>query len=227
MTFSSVTHVIFDLDGLLLDTETLYTEAYNRIAQQYGKTYTWELKAKIMGFKTEESVATIINTLNLPITSEDFINQLDKLYDELFPGSNILPGVEKLLNHLKNNKIPFALATSSTKSGYEIKSQNWQHLFKLFNHLVFGGTDDEVKNGKPSPDIFLIAAKRFADNPNPSKCLVFEDSPNGVEAALAAGMQVVMVPDENLPKDLTKRATLVLSSLEEFKPETFGLPPYK
>lgn len=225
--FKNVTHCIFDMDGLIIDSETLYTDAYNRVIQKYGKTYTWEHKVKIMGFKTREAVETIIKLLELPITAEEFEAQLEVIYQEIFLNTKVMPGAYKLLQHLKNSNVPIALATSSTKSSYDIKTQQCRDLFNLFNHKVFGGSDNEVQKGKPCPDIFLVAAKRFANPPDPSNCLVFEDSPNGVEAALVAGMQVVMVPHPMLPKDFTKGATLVVNSLEEFKPEIFGLPAYK
>ncbi|KAG7205666.1 hypothetical protein KM043_007616 [Ampulex compressa] len=224
--FKAVTHCIFDMDGLLLDTETLYSKAFNRVTQQYGKTYTWEHKAKTMGLQGNEAAEIIINMLELPLTIQDFTEQLLTIYQEIFPACHLMPGVEKLLTHLKNNNVPIALATSSSKESSDLKTQKWTHIFDLFEHKVFGGSDPEVHKGKPSPDTFLVAAKRFSDKPNPSQCLVFEDSPNGVDAAIAAGMQVVMVPDPNLPKNLTKNATIVLKSLEEFNPENFGLPPY-
>lgn len=226
MGFKNVTHCIFDMDGLLLDTESLYSVAYSRVIQEYGKMYTWEHKAKIMGLKGIEGLHTLISMLHLPITVQTFESKLAPIYQDIFPQCDLMPGAEKLLLHLKKNNIPIALATSSTQESSDLKTQKWKHIFNLFNHKVYGGSDPEVPHGKPSPDIFLVAAKRFPDNPDPSKCLVFEDSPNGVQAALAAKMQVIMVPDPQLPKDLITDATLVLKSLEDFKPEDFGLPPF-
>lgn len=119
-----------------------------------------------------------------------------------------------------------AVATSSTKESFELKTEIHQDFFSLFNHVVTGGTDPEVKNGKPAPDIFLVAARRFPQKPPPRDCLVFEDAPNGVQAAISAGMQAVMVPDELVQPELCKLATVKLNSLEEMKPELFGLPSF-
>ncbi|XP_020281728.1 pseudouridine-5'-phosphatase [Pseudomyrmex gracilis] len=226
MAFQNVTHCIFDMDGLLLDTESLYSMAYNRVTQEYGKTYTWEHKAAIMGYRSAEALGKIIDMLELPISVQTFEEKLAPIYQEVFPSCGLMPGAEKLLRHLKTNNVPIALATSSCQESGTLKTQNWKHIFDLFDHKVYGGSDPEVLHSKPSPDVFLVAAKRFPDNPDPSKCLVFEDSPNGVQAANAAKMQVVMVPDPQLPKHLVKDATLILNSLEDFKPENFGLPPF-
>ncbi|XP_076753497.1 pseudouridine-5'-phosphatase isoform X2 [Xylocopa sonorina] len=209
-----------------MHTEYLYTEAFNRITRHYGKEFTWEHKAKIMGFQTTAVAQAVIDMLSLPMTIEDFQTEVVKAYEELFPTAILMPGAERLLRHLKQNNVPIALATSSSKENFERKTQNWTHVFDLFDHKVLGSSDPEVVNGKPAPDIFLIAAKRFSDNPDPSKCLVFEDAPNGVKAALSAGMQVVMVPDPMLPKSYIENPTLIINSLEEFQPELFGLPPF-
>ncbi|KAK9294900.1 hypothetical protein QLX08_010645 [Tetragonisca angustula] len=209
-----------------MHTELIYTKAINHITNRYGREFTWDHKAKTMGFKTKDVAQAAVEMLSLPITADEFENEVVKLYQELFPSADLMPGVEQLLRHLKQNNIPIALATSSNKENFELKTQKWKHIFDLFNHKVLGGSDPEVTNGKPAPDIFLIAAKRFTDNPDPSKCLVFEDAPNGVKAAITAGMQVVMVPDPMLPKNYIKNPTLIVNSLEEFQPELFGLPPY-
>lgn len=130
------------------------------------------------------------------------------------------------MRHLHASKVPFALATSSGAEMVELKTTNHRELFSLFNHRVCGSSDKEVKHGKPAPDIFLIAADRFSDKPAPENCLVFEDSPNGVTAGISAGMQVVMVPDPRLSADRCAHATQVMKSLEDFKPELYGLPPF-
>ncbi|KIH66969.1 HAD hydrolase, family IA, variant 3 [Ancylostoma duodenale] len=94
--------------------------------------------------------------------------------------------------------------------------------------LVLSGDDESIKRGKPYPDAFLETMRRFPEQPvSASRVLVFEDAPNGVKAALAAGMQCVMVPDEMFREEAQKlNADRILSSLEEFKPEEFGLPPF-
>ncbi|XP_060805894.1 pseudouridine-5'-phosphatase isoform X3 [Amyelois transitella] len=226
MEFKPVTHVLFDMDGLILNTEDLYTLGFQEIASRYGKQFTFELKNKIMGMQTRAFAATIINELGLPLTVDEFVAESQKIFRDLFPLCKVRPGVEKLIRHLHKHSVPIGLATSSSIESYKLKTAKHQELFDLLSTKTWGSSDPNVKNGKPSPDIFLVAAAKFPDNPPSEKCLVFEDSLNGVRAARAAGMQVVMIPDPQLDRALAKEATLVLDSMDDFVPEQFGLPPY-
>ncbi|XP_071440018.1 pseudouridine-5'-phosphatase [Hetaerina americana] len=224
--FKEVTHVIFDMDGLLLNTEHLYTRATQEICDPYGKKYTWELKQTLMGMTGFEVAKKITRELDLPISPEDYLKLAQEKYEKLFPQSEMMPGAEKLVRHLKKEGVHIAVATSSSIESYNLKTNHHKEFFALFEHIVNGSSDPEVKAGKPDPSIFLVCASRFADKPSPEQCLVLEDAPNGVKAALGAGMQVIMVPDPLVSKALTQDATLTLSSLEEFRPELFGLPPF-
>ncbi|XP_077294004.1 pseudouridine-5'-phosphatase-like [Arctopsyche grandis] len=227
MSYNKVTHVMFDMDGLLIDSERLYTVAFQNVVSKYGKNYTWDLKVQLMGKQGRECAEIIIEKLELPLTIDEFISETKKHFEVLFPNVTLMPGAQRLISHLHKKNVPFALATSSSEENSLIKMQHHQDFFQPFTHKVFGTSDPEVKRGKPMPDIFLICASRFPDKPTPQNCLVFEDAPNGVAAGVSAGMQVVMVPDPQMDESLTKEATQVLSSLEDFKPELFGLPPFE
>lgn len=138
---------------------------------------------------------------------------------------NLCPNF-RLIRHLHRHGVPIAVATSSSSATLAEKTKNHRELFDLFHHVVTGSHSD-LKHGKPAPDIFLLSAKNFDPPPEPSQCLVFEDAPNGVQAAFDAGMQSVMVPHKNLAPQYTRKATQVLHSLIDFRPSDFGLPPFK
>ncbi|XP_032592610.1 probable pseudouridine-5'-phosphatase isoform X2 [Drosophila grimshawi] len=222
----NVTHCIFDMDGLLLDTERIYEDITRQIAGSFGRPYPVAVRFRVMGTTERCSAEIAVDECQLPISVNDFLKRYHKMCGERLQKVPLLEGAERLLRHLHTHKVPIALATSSGAEMVELKTTHHRELFELFHHRVCGSSDSEVKEGKPAPDIFLVAAGRFSDKPTPENCLVFEDSPNGVEAGKSAGMQVVMVPDERLSPERCANATQVLRSLEDFKPEQFGLPPF-
>uniref|UniRef100_A0A0R3S2A3 HAD hydrolase, family IA, variant 3 n=1 Tax=Elaeophora elaphi TaxID=1147741 RepID=A0A0R3S2A3_9BILA len=226
-----ITHVIFDLDGLLLDSESVYTRVNEEILLGYGKKYTMELKAKTAGMKMEETINFILEHehLNGKVTPEQYKEQYLELATKYLPDSKLLPGALRLVKHLADHLVPIALCTGSSTSEFEAKMRKQQELVQLINLRVLAD-DPSVKHGKPAPDAFLVTMQRFSKQPkSAANVLVFEDSINGVRAAIAAGMRVIMVPDlrySKPPEDCEKMILFVLKSLMEFKPETVGLPPF-
>lgn len=163
------------------------------------------------------------------IKPEDFVTQYETEMKKNCHKIQLMPGAEKLIKHLSSKNVPISIATGSAQAGFERKTGHiGEILRKPFSHHVFAGSDPEVKRGKPHPDVFETAARRFKTPPKDMKSvLVFEDAVNGVKAALAAGMQVVFVPDKRLDlSSITVKPTQILQSLEEFKPELFGLPKF-
>ncbi|KAF6138497.1 hypothetical protein GIB67_022531 [Kingdonia uniflora] len=224
-----ITHIIFDMDGLLIDTENFYTEVQEIILARFGKTFDWSLKPKMMGKKALEAAKVFVEETGIgdSLTPEQFIVEREEMLRDMFPACKLMPGVSRLINHLRANGIPICVATGSHRRHFELKTQKHGEIFSLMHHVVLGD-DPEVKQGKPSPDIFLAAAKRFEDGPvNPQKVLVFEDAPAGVTAAKSAGMSVVMVPDPRLDRSYHASADQVLSSLLDFNPSDWSLPPFE
>ncbi|KRZ53110.1 Pseudouridine-5'-monophosphatase [Trichinella nativa] len=219
-TFKKVSHVIFDMDGLLLNTEDYYTEAQDAYLRKFGKTFTWELKCRQMGRTQREGFQLVIDEYKLPVSLDEMLAEVNSHLEKLFPHCQLMPGAERLVNHLHNHRIPMALCTGSKEYFYRIKSQNHQQVFSKLHHCLFTSDDPEVKHGKPNPDCFLICNSRFAEPPLTEKVLVFEDAINGVEAALKAGMQVVMVPDRRMSTELRQRATLCIESLNQLLKST-------
>ncbi|XP_056636527.1 probable pseudouridine-5'-phosphatase [Diorhabda sublineata] len=224
--FKPVTHCIFDLDGTILETETIYSKAINSILQEYDQELTKEYHTTITGLVEKDLSIKMVKDFDLPITPDEFVTVFRERSDSFLQEAEFMPGAVDLLQHLHAHRIPLAIGTSSGQYAVDLKFSNKKEIFDLFSHVVCGGSDPEVLEGKPAPDIFIVAARRFPDRPSPSKCLVFEDAVNGVKAALAAKMQVVMIPAPEVPYDCWKLATLRLDSLKCMVPELFGLPAF-
>ena len=224
--FSNITHILFDMDGLLLDTERLYTIAQQKILDRFGIQFTWEVKSKMMGRKALDAVNVMLDIYNIrdKISAEEFLKERETILDELFPTCELMPGVERLLLHLHKHNIPMAVATSSHSRNFKLKTEKChKQLFdKVFHHVITG---DQVTNSKPSPDIFQVASDGFDGDIDPNLVLVFEDAPIGVEAALAADMNVVLVSES--VETGTIKCNQHLKSMKKFCPELWGLPPFE
>jgi len=221
---SNISCLIYDLDGLLLDTESIYTDVTQKIVGKFDKVFDWSIKKKIIGRRSTQAAKIIVESLNLPITPRDYLNLRKNDLIEQLKNSKPMPGAKEITTHFFQSGIKQAIATSSASPIYDAKKEKHKIWFSQFN-LIVRGDDPELKEGKPAPDIFLITADRLGYKPK--NCLVFEDAPAGVEAALAAGMNVVAVPDSHIEDHYYKNASQVITSLKKFDPEHWGLPKFE
>ena len=187
--------VIFDLDGLLADTEIISLKVYQELLKDFGIPFTEETYSReYSGHREEENVQRFLDTYDLPW---NFDQTLEKVYELeariLAKGVNLKKGAKNLLAFLKREGIPIALATSSFESRARIILDS-NGILSLFDHLVFA---KDVKRSKPYPDIFLKACIDL--NVLPENCLVLEDSEAGIEAAYRAGIPVICIPDLKMP----------------------------
>ncbi|XP_008813770.2 bifunctional riboflavin kinase/FMN phosphatase-like isoform X1 [Phoenix dactylifera] len=214
--------VILDLDGTLLDTERATKNVLKEFLARYGKVPDAEKEERRLGQMQKEAAAAIVKDYDLPLTADEFSEAIMPMYQEKLPQAKALPGVNRLIRHLHKHGVPLALASNSIRRHIETKishQQGWKESFSV----ILGG--DDVKHGKPSPDIFLEAAKRLGIDS--SACLVIEDSPVGVRAAKASGAKVVAVPSLQCQDERYSIANCVLHSLLEFQPELWGLPAFE
>ncbi len=207
--------VIFDMDGLLVDSEPLYLRAWQEAAAGLGFDLTVELYGSFLGRPEAECEADLMAVFGPAFPLGEFRERWKERWVQLVEAGELLPkpGAAALLRALERSNVPVALATSST-SDYASLSLERTGLSGFFRHVVTAG---DVERGKPAPDLFLLAASRLGVPAR--ECLVLEDAPSGARAGLAAGMSVIVVPDlQEPPDDCAQRVLQVARSLDEATP---------
>ena len=183
------TTVVFDLDGLIFNTEEIFLEATNQLLAPLGKKQTPEIVAQIMGQPSNVSTQILKDSHSLTDSVTEIRKELDRHFDLVLDAIlAFMPGFEELLQCLIQADIPRAICTSST-AGYATKLIDRFGYLDEFQ-LILGG--DQIENGKPAPDAYLKVAELLKIAP--ATMLVLEDSENGCRAAIAAGAFTVAVP---------------------------------
>lgn len=212
------TAILFDMDGLMVDTEPLARQAWQQVVAPHGAAMTDDLYERMLGRRTVESAQLVLDELRLPVLLETLVERKTTAFlSSLGDGVPVMPGLWMLLDRIEALGLPWAVATSTPRPVAEIV------LGKLgvtgrYQALACG---DEVEHGKPAPDIFLLAAARLGVAP--AACLALEDSAAGCVAAAAAGMRVAVVPTELTRAETFACAYRRFSSLTEVAIDLEGL----
>lgn len=203
---------IFDLDGLLIDSETVGFEIYTSILKSFKETITLEEYTGVYCGHTQiEAMGLLIEKHALPVSVEEGM-KLFKGFEaqHLKEGIPLKAGARELLSHLSKKGVKMYIASSSTKMRAEsiLKANG---VFDFFHGGVYG---DEVENCKPAPDIFLKALKKSKNAP--TECVIFEDSEAGIIASHKAGIPVICIPDLKVPSEsILKLTKSVYPSLKD------------
>jgi HAD superfamily hydrolase (TIGR01509 family) len=181
--------VIFDMDGLMFDTESIYCETSTRASAELGFPFDEAFyKAHFVGKRLVDSEKFLLSHFGAAYPIDEYRERSGRYLREVFAaGVPTKPGLHELLDWLEERRIPKVVATSTVRDLALLTLGKYAARFDSIS------TGDEVAHGKPAPDIFLLAASR-AGAP-PQRCLVLEDSAAGVRAGHAAGANVVWVPD--------------------------------
>jgi HAD superfamily hydrolase (TIGR01509 family) len=178
--------IIFDMDGVLIDSEFWFEKCENKFFQRYVAEFTEKDRLSIIGGSLKNTYEYIKNKYGISCTEKDFIESYTKFgIENIYEKTNLIKGVKDFLDKLKFQKIPLALASSSYYAWINTALDRLD-LRKYFDFVV--SAEDLNGKGKPAPDIYLRSAKLL--NVDPKDCLVFEDSEKGVTSGKDAGMTV-------------------------------------
>jgi HAD superfamily hydrolase (TIGR01509 family) len=208
--------VVFDLDGVLVDSEQVWDSAREQLARERGGRWHERAQRDMMGMSSTEWSRYMHETIGLPEPPEEInrevVRRLTELYREQLPA---IPGAREAVERLAA-RWPLGLASSSNRELIDLVL-GLLGVSNLFRATV---SSEEVARGKPAPDVYLEAARRLEVEPR--RAAAVEDSHNGILSAKAAGMRVVAIPNRHFPPDeeALAEADVVLDSLEELTPET-------
>lgn len=206
--------VIFDLDGLLLDSESAWDGGRRALVAEHGLPWPDAATKAMMGMSSFEWSRYVHEELGVPLEppeiSDRVVEHVLGTYAERLP---LLPGAEEAVARIAA-RWPLALASSSNKEVIErvMATSGWDRVFRAWV------SSEEVERGKPAPDVFLEAARRI--DVDPADAAGLEDSHNGILAARAAGLRVIAIPNHEFPPgdDALAAADVVLDSLDELTP---------
>jgi HAD superfamily hydrolase (TIGR01509 family) len=204
--------VIFDLDGVLADSEPWWNEIDTTLLAEYGVTYRGEYHQNVLGLSYRLAVEFYQEAFGLSLPAEEMMQRRGEIAADFFANKiDLFPSAERVLEELREMHMPLAVATSSVSASARPFLD--RHGLTSFFEVVITG--DEVRQGKPHPDIYRRAAEKLGVAAG--SCLVVEDSFSGITAAKAAKMRVAAIPDIRFvdPRDYKKEADYVLRNLSE------------
>jgi len=210
-----VTACIFDMDGLLIDSERIAMRVYDDVCRHYNCAEQIPLYSQLLGTNQRTNRQILVKSLPTSIDVDAFLALWDVNYAEQTEKAvPIKKGILELLDYLETANIPKAVATSTktTKAIDKLEKCGIAHRFST----IIGG--DQVSHGKPAPEIYIKAANALLTET--VNCLALEDSPNGVKAAVAANMQVIQIPDTVQPDDALKSMGHIILT-DAFEVSTF------
>jgi len=207
--------VVFDLDGVLLDTEELWDEARQEIAEERGGRWRADAQRAMMGMSSPEWSRYMHDAIGVPDPpeeiSEEVVERMEELYRRQLP---LIDGAVEAVRRI-GARWPLAIASSSNRPLIDLflELTGTQELFRATV------SSEEVANGKPAPAVYLEAANRLGAAPD--RCAAIEDSENGIRSASAAGLRVVAIPNRVFPPgaEALALADVVLDSLAELTPD--------
>jgi len=213
-----VSAVIFDLDGVLVDSEAIWDDARRTVVARAGGTWAPHVTRELIGMSSVEWSAYLHDRLGVGLPPERISSDVADLVDERYrDGLPYLPGAREVVHRLAP-EWPLGLASSSNRRIIET-FLDASGLRQCFAVTV---SSEEVAHGKPAPDVYLAAATRL--DVAPADCVAIEDSTNGIRSASAASMRVIAVPNEQFPPspDALALATVVVAHLDEITVERLG-----
>jgi HAD superfamily hydrolase (TIGR01509 family) len=204
--------VIFDLDGVLADSEPQWDEIDAKLLAEYGITYRGECHRNVLGVSYRLAIEFYKKTFGLAVPTDEMMLRRGEIASNFFANRiDLFPSTKPILQELREMNLHLAVATSSVSAS--ARPFLARHGIMSFFEIVVTG--DEVEHGKPHPDIYLRAAQKLGIAAD--ACLVLEDALSGIAAAKAAKMRVAAIPDTRFvdPSDYKKAADFLLDSLSE------------